>query len=65
MKIEISDIKIGFSDLTGEVFAGKLNKAGTMWIEKVNITNQFNTIIRQKAQYLKEIKEQPAKSVEK
>ncbi len=65
MKIEISDIKIGFSDLTGEVFAGKLNKAGTMWVEKVNITNQFNQVVKQYAEYRKEVQEQRIKSAAK
>lgn len=46
MKIEISDIKIGYSELTGEVFAGKINKDGTKWIEKVNVTSQFEFIVK-------------------
>lgn len=51
MKIDINDIKIGFSELTGEVFAGKTNKDGTKWIEKVNITSQFEYIIKKRKQY--------------
>lgn len=46
MKIDIKDIKIGFSELTGEVYAGKLSKDGTKWIEKVNVTSQYLFVVK-------------------
>jgi len=35
------NLKLGVSPITGTVFAGRLNKKGNMWINKVDITEQF------------------------
>lgn len=46
-KINVEEIKIGISPMTGEVYAGKLNKKGNLWLSKVNVTNQFvDTVLR-------------------
>jgi len=35
------NIRIGTSPITGSIFAGKLNKTGTMWVgEKQDITDE-------------------------
>ncbi len=34
-------LKLGVSPLTNTVFAGRVNKEGNMWIDKVDVTEQF------------------------
>lgn len=34
------DIVVATSPITGEIFAGKLNKKGDKWLSKVMVTNQ-------------------------
>ena len=34
-------LKLGVSPITKTVYAGRLNKKGDMWIDKVDITEQF------------------------
>ena len=37
----MSDIAIGLSPLTNTIFAGRLNKAGTMWVgKKYDVTDK-------------------------
>jgi len=37
----MSDIRIGLSPLTGTIYAGRLNKAGTMWNgKKYDVTDE-------------------------
>lgn len=35
------NLKLGVSPLTDTVFAGRLNKKGNMWQQKVDVTEQF------------------------
>jgi hypothetical protein len=35
------NLKLGVSPITNTVFAGRVNKKGDMWIDKVDITKQF------------------------
>jgi len=35
------NLKLGVSPLTKIVYAGRVNKKETMWIDKVNVTEQF------------------------
>lgn len=35
------NLKLGVSPLTKNVYAGRLNKQGTIWQQKVDITGQF------------------------
>jgi len=35
------NLKLGVSPLTNTVFAGRVNKKGDMWLDKVNVTEQF------------------------
>ena len=41
MKIELENVKLGHSELTDNIYAGKLNKAMNKWLQKVDVTNQF------------------------
>lgn len=41
MKVELDDIVIAISPLTGIVYAGVTNKAGTEWKHKKDITDQL------------------------
>lgn len=34
-------LKLGVSPITKTVFAGRLNKKGDMWLDKVDVTEQF------------------------
>lgn len=35
------NLKLGVSPLTKTVFAGRINKRGDMWVQKVDVTEQF------------------------
>lgn len=35
------NLKLGVSPLTNRVFAGRVNKKGDMWTQKVDVTEQF------------------------
>ncbi len=41
MKVELEKIELGHSPISDEVFAGIKNKAKTMWLKKINVTNSF------------------------
>lgn len=45
------NLKLGVSPITNNVFAGRLNKKGTMWTQKVDVTEQFLNCV---LQYFKE-----------
>jgi len=48
----MSDIKLGLSPLTNTIFAGRLNKAETMWAgKKCDVTDQAVMVV---VQYIKE-----------
>ena len=48
MKIELEKITLGYSDLSEEIYAGVLNKAGNKWLNKKNVTNEFTDCVIRK-----------------
>ena len=41
----MENIRLGCSPITGTIFAGKLNKAGTMWLKKEDVTNEATNAV--------------------
>ena len=47
MKVELDNVTLGYSSLSGEVFAGTSIKPG-IWRHKIAVTNSFITCVIQK-----------------
>lgn len=41
MKVELEKIALGYSELSGTVYAGVLNKNKSMWLHKIDVTDYF------------------------
>lgn len=54
MKVELDNVTLGYSPLSGSVFAGTNIKPG-VWRHKVNVTNAFITCVIQKYEGRKEV----------
>ncbi len=39
--MEVEDIRLAVSPLTGKIYAGKINTAKTDWLNKTDVTNDF------------------------
>lgn len=44
MKIELEDLRIGLSPMTGKVYAGVLEKDGHSFKHKIDITEMFTAV---------------------
>lgn len=44
-KVELSELRLAKGMITDQVYVGKLNKKGTEWLNKVDITNDFITAV--------------------
>jgi hypothetical protein len=47
MKVELNNVVLGMSALTETVFAGTLNKAGNMWLQKTDVSQSFMAVLFQ------------------
>jgi hypothetical protein len=41
MKVELDNVHLAHSELTDNVYVGTINKDGSMWRNKKNITSEF------------------------